>query len=71
MTTATIQPPAMLNTPDAAAYLGVQEPTLETWRCLGRGPAFVKIGRLVRYRVADLDQYIESRRVNSTAQAAE
>ena len=58
----------MLNTPDAAAYLDLQKATLETWRCLGRGPPFVKMGRLVKYRVADLDAYIESRRCTSTVQ---
>jgi hypothetical protein len=41
----------------AASILGVARKTLANWRCLGRGPRYVKYGgRLgpVRYRVADL-----------------
>ena len=68
MTAATIEAPAMLNTSDAAAYLGNRKATLETWRTLGRGPRYIKIGRLVRYRACDLEAYIESRCVGSTAQ---
>ena len=50
-----------LDTPEAANYLGLQSSTLEAWRCRGGGPAFVKLGRLVRYRHADLDAFIEDR----------
>ena len=31
--------------------------TLETWRCLGKGPRFRRIGRKVFYSKADLDQF--------------
>ena len=44
---------------EAAAYLGVAEQTLAVWKCTGRRSLpFVKIGRLVRYRKADLDAFI-------------
>lgn len=43
----------------AAAYLGVAEQTLAVWKCLGRYHLpCVKIGRLVRYRKSDLDNFI-------------
>ncbi len=29
--------------------------TLEQWRYLGRGPRYVKIGHLVRYRLEDVE----------------
>ena len=48
---------------------GVKKQTLSVWRLRGCGPPFIKIGRLVRYRVSDLMDYIESRRVNNTAEA--
>ncbi|MEE4303594.1 MAG: helix-turn-helix domain-containing protein [Wenzhouxiangella sp.] len=59
-----------LDTIDAAHYLGLQKSTLEAWRCRGGGPQFVKLGRAVRYRQADLDAWIESRVRHNTVEAA-
>lgn len=42
----------------AAEYLGLAVSTLNKWRCLGDGPAFMKMGRAVRYRITDLDQFM-------------
>lgn len=59
----------LLSTEEAATVLSVQPCTLEKWRHIGRGPAFRKIGRLVRYCHADIESFItESRRLN-TAEA--
>jgi len=50
----------LLNTGQAATYLGVSPSTLEHWRMLGKGPTWVSLGvRLKRYRKFDLDQWIE------------
>ena len=49
----------VLNTKDAASYVGSTERTLACWRSLGRGPRFVKMGRFVRYRIADLDAWLD------------
>ncbi|MNS04543.1 Helix-turn-helix domain protein [compost metagenome] len=47
---------------EAAHYLGVSKQTLNVWRMTGRHKLpFIKIGRLVRYREADLRNFIESR----------
>ena len=35
--------PYLLNTEQAGKFLAVSPETLRTWRCLGRGPAFVSI----------------------------
>lgn len=52
-------PPDALFAQDAiAAVLDVEDRTLETWRRLGRGPAFVRVGRAARYRRKDVDQWI-------------
>lgn len=49
----------LLTRREAAAYLGIAEQTLAVWKCTGRRALpFVKIGRLVRYRKADLDAFI-------------
>lgn len=46
---------------EAADYLGLKAATLNKWRCHGGGPPFMKVGRLIRYRRADLDAYLLSR----------
>jgi predicted DNA-binding transcriptional regulator AlpA len=52
---------ALLNERDAAALLGVSVRSLQAWRQRGEGPVYVKLGRLVRYRPADLDAFPEPR----------
>jgi predicted DNA-binding transcriptional regulator AlpA len=43
---------------EAAAFLGLKPQTLAVWAMRNVGPAPVKIGSLVRYKVEDLDAYI-------------
>lgn len=47
-----------MNTQEAAAYLGTSTSLLERYRQLREGPTFVRIGRCVRYRRSDLDDYM-------------
>jgi excisionase family DNA binding protein len=56
-----------LLTPDqAASLLGLSVETLNVWRCTKRYKLpYIKTGRLVRYRLSDLNQFIESRVVQS------
>ena len=60
---------ALLDEREASTYLKISPRTIQTWRLTGEGPAFVKIGRAVRYRRSDLDAYISTRICASTAQA--
>ena len=58
----------------AGKYIGganspVSSRTLQRWRLEGVGPTYVKIGRLVRYREADLDTFLEERACSSTSMA--
>jgi predicted DNA-binding transcriptional regulator AlpA len=54
----------LLNTPQTAWFLGVSTYALEYWRSRGPGgPSYVRVGRLVRYRFADLKKYIRDRTV--------
>lgn len=47
---------------------GLKVSTLETWRCRGGGPDYVKLeGKLVYYRHNDIKGYIEARRVKGRA----
>ncbi len=56
-----------MNVRQAAAFLGLTKATLDCWRCRGRGPAFLKLGRLVKYQESDLAAWLESRRRVSTS----
>jgi hypothetical protein len=47
--------------------LGVSVRTLERWRWLGMGPRFMKVGGRVRYRIADIEAFEQSRLCTSTA----
>lgn len=42
---------------DVAARLGVSRFTVRSWRLKGVGPRFLKMGRAVRYRPQDVDDY--------------
>jgi excisionase family DNA binding protein len=53
----------MLRPRAVAAELDVPEHTLAQWRYQGTGPAFMKLGRHVRYRRSDLDDWLTSRTV--------
>jgi len=59
----------LLNTQQAASYLGVSKAFLERDRWAGARVPFVKIGsRAVRYRATDLEAYIESCIKHSTSE---
>jgi excisionase family DNA binding protein len=59
--------PAVLTREQAAEYLAVPRGTLDVWRSRGKGPAFVRLGRSVRYRVATLDAYLLEREQGGSA----
>lgn len=49
-----------LTASEAAFYLRTSKSTLAKRRMKGCGPAFVRIGRAVRYRLSDLDAWMGS-----------
>lgn len=56
--------PRLLTTRETAEILGVKPETLAYWRCVKRYTLpFIKSGRLVRYRIEDIDKFIKSRAV--------
>lgn len=58
----------LLNTIQAAKFLGLSKAFLERDRWAGAKVPFIKIGdRAVRYRMQDLETYIESRYRKSTS----
>jgi len=57
-----------LDAKQAAAYLGYKNPqTLASQRSKGVGPNYIKLGRRILYDVADLDAYIDARRIKLDA----
>lgn len=56
----------LLTTKDLAELLGAEVSTLNCNRSKGVGIPFIKVGRLVRYRMADVDTYLDSHRVEVT-----
>jgi predicted DNA-binding transcriptional regulator AlpA len=42
-----------------AIRLGVSRATLQSWRYAGRGPSYIKIGRFIRYRNADIETFLD------------
>lgn len=54
----------LMTAEEAAEYLNVEVQTLAVWRCHKTYDLpYIKVGRRIRYRKADLDAWIESRRV--------
>jgi excisionase family DNA binding protein len=59
----------LLTQREAASVLRLSERTLERMRTSGlNAPKFVKMGRVVRYRVSDLEEWIAARVVGSTSE---
>lgn len=56
----------LIDTSGAAAMCGLRASTLHRWRIQGVGPEFLKLGAAIRYRVEDVEAWIESRRRTST-----
>lgn len=52
----------LLDDKQAAAFLSVSAGTLSVWRSTGRyALKFIKVGRAVRYRQSDLEEWLAAR----------
>lgn len=49
----------LLTVPELAEYLAVPTSTIYQWRYLRKGPPGFRIGRHVRYRRSDVDEWIQ------------
>lgn len=71
--TAPANRPRLLDERAAAAYIGMSPAYLRMDRYRGHvggrtpGPAYLRLGRAIRYDTADLDAWLAARRVNRTA----
>ncbi len=55
----------------AGEYLGVRPQTLAVWRGRGKGPKFYRVCGAIRYRLADLEKFLEQNAVTPDAALAE
>ena len=59
----------LLNEAEAAAQLSIKPATLAAWRVKGRPHLpFVRVGRCVRYRLKDIEAFIDSHLRSSTCE---
>lgn len=56
-----------VRTPEAAAYIGVPEGTLRSWKSRKQGPSFIKKGRVVLWDLDDVDAWLAAHRVETKA----
>lgn len=57
-----------VDTKGAAHHTGLAANTLNNMRTRGNGPRFMKLGKAVRYRIADLDAWMAARTIASTSE---
>lgn len=48
----------LLTVPEVCALLKVRPQTLNNWRYEGKGPAFLKVGRAIRYRRSAIEEFL-------------
>jgi excisionase family DNA binding protein len=56
----------LLTIQDLAAYLDLPVATLYAWRYRGQGPSGFRVGRHIRYRQSDVDQWINDQLATSS-----
>lgn len=62
-------PPVNVDDKQAAFALGVKPTTLAVWRSTGRyNLPYLKVGRLVKYRISDLAEFLASRTASHTGE---
>jgi predicted DNA-binding transcriptional regulator AlpA len=59
----------VIQTKEAAQFVGLSESTLAKLRLNGNGPTYCKLGRRVVYRPADLEAWLQSRTTRDTTDA--
>ena len=61
--------PKVVSAKGAAQIVGLSQSTLAKLRLNGNGPVYCKLGRRVVYRLADLEQWLQSRVARDTSDA--
>ena len=61
----------LLTAKQAARYLSISTKWLANQRWKGAGPKFIRVGGAVRYRVSDLEQFLEEAVVQPAGESRE
>ena len=61
------EPAEYLDEKRLCALLGISSVTATKWRAKAKGPPFIKIGRLVRYRRSAVDAWLRANTVGALA----
>ena len=65
----TIANDPLVSTQEFARLTGIKPRTIERWRLLGQGPAYIHVGgKLVRYRISAIEAFLQQQGGNSNAQ---
>jgi integrase len=62
-----IKAPKYLTSDQAAKYLDVPQRLMENWRWRKTGPAFVKVGSRIRYKLEDLEMFVQNESIKEKA----
>jgi excisionase family DNA binding protein len=60
----------LLSTDEVASLLDVAPATVRYWRHAGTGPRAYKVGRHVRYRLAEVESWLDAQAVPAAGGAA-
>ena len=60
-----MQQSKLLTRKEAADFLGLRTQTLAVWGMTGKHLPLVKVGRTVRYKLADLEKFIDRQTVGA------
>jgi len=55
---------SVLSLEQTSQYLGVSQAALRSWKRQGKGPAFFRAGKLLKFRRRDLDAWMEAQLVS-------
>lgn len=51
----------LLSSKELATYLGVSEATVSRWRTFRRGPRYVDLAGIARYRRSDVEEWLREK----------
>ena len=60
----TVLPDGRMNTRNAAIYAGLSEKTMAMMRCNGKGPEYIKMGKVFYFR-EKLDEWVLERTIKT------
>ena len=59
--------PKVFNEKQVAEQYSIAVQTLRNWRSIGRGPAYIKLERIVRYPINTLEEYFKTHLIDPEA----